>query len=252
VEALLATLQQHRLLDKTLLVIASDHGESFREHGFEGHAKTLYTEVIDTPLVVMLPFRLEKGVVVEERVENIDIFPTVLDLLGLPPLPGAQGVSLVPAIRAAAASPGGAEPELANWAGRTSYSHLDRTWGTPEAEPNPFVAVTDGPWRYIHVARHPERSELYDHRSDPGEQKNLLADQPEIAASLRAKADEFFSLPAAPFGRATEVQLDRLRLEQLRALGYDVGEGEAILPGAERDLRDLQNRPPSPPTEPAP
>jgi len=226
VGALVTTLQDLGLADRTILVIAADHGEGFREHEIEGHARTLYTEVIDTPLIIALPFHLREGIVVEERVENIDIWPTVLEMLGLAPLPGAQGVSLLPAIEAAANGPKLPAGELRNWGGRTHFAQLDRTWGTPDAEPRNLVAVTDGPWRFFSFAHNRERVELYDHRTDPGEKNDLSASHREVVDSLQSKLSEYLDLPGVTWGQPVEVQLDRLRLEQLRALGYEVGAPE--------------------------
>jgi arylsulfatase len=55
---LLTELESRELLDRTLIVIAADHGEAFFEHGFEGHARNLYREVTETPFIVSFPFRL--------------------------------------------------------------------------------------------------------------------------------------------------------------------------------------------------
>src|SRR5690606_40110701 len=102
VAALVNALDELDLFDKTLQVIAADHGEAFREHGREGHAQDVYSDVIDVPLILSLPFRLSEPVVVEPVVRNIDIFPTIFDLLGLPPIEGSEGISLVPLIEASA------------------------------------------------------------------------------------------------------------------------------------------------------
>jgi len=107
--AVLGEIEGSDLFDRTLVVIAADHGESFYEHGMEGHARNLYREVTETPFILVLPFRLEPGLVVETPVQNVDVWPTVLDLLGLPGLPGADGRSLVPLLHAAAN--GAAVPE---------------------------------------------------------------------------------------------------------------------------------------------
>ena len=81
---LLADLRDRKLLDKTIIVIASDHGEAFREHGDEGHARNLYGEVIETPLIISLPFKLKDPLVVQSPSANIDIWPTLFELLGFP------------------------------------------------------------------------------------------------------------------------------------------------------------------------
>jgi hypothetical protein len=87
VAALLRGLRDLGLAERTLIVIASDHGEAFMEHGSEGHARNLYREVTHVPLILALPFELERGLVVEPQVRNVDVWPTVLELVGLPPLP---------------------------------------------------------------------------------------------------------------------------------------------------------------------
>jgi arylsulfatase A-like enzyme len=66
------------LFAKTLIVIASDHGEEFRDHGREGHAKTLYREVVHTPLIFSWPFHLEEGLAIDTLLQNVDIWPTLL------------------------------------------------------------------------------------------------------------------------------------------------------------------------------
>src|SRR5262245_10104598 len=100
--AIVSKLEEVGAQDRTLVVVASDHGEAFLEHGYEGHARNLYREVTYVPLVIALPFRLAQGVRIGEQVSNVDIWPTVLDLVGLAPLPNVDGRSLVPLILAAA------------------------------------------------------------------------------------------------------------------------------------------------------
>jgi arylsulfatase A-like enzyme len=230
VGTLVADLQDMELMRRTVIAVISDHGEAFREHGTEGHATTLYTEVAEVPILFYLPFRFEKPVVVHERVQNIDVLPTILELVGLPALPGAQGISLVPLIEAAARGEGVPADAWKDSGERTTFAELDRTWGSPDLDPNPMISVTKGPWRFIEPIRFPDRASLYDHRSDPREQDNVLEQQPELVAQMRAERDRYFALPDAPWGKPSEVQIDRMRLEQLRALGYDIGGGETVLP----------------------
>src|SRR5262249_11844584 len=84
------------LRDHTLLVITSDHGEEFGEHGQIQHGYQVYDETARIVLVMQLPGRLPAGRRVPNAVSITDIAPTVLDLLGLPPLPHPDGVSLLP------------------------------------------------------------------------------------------------------------------------------------------------------------
>ena len=90
---IMETLQNLRIIDRTLVVIVSDHGEAFFEHGMEGHARNLYKEVLATPWIIIPPVKLDPGVVFHRRVENVDIWPTLLDMVGLPQLPDEEGVS---------------------------------------------------------------------------------------------------------------------------------------------------------------
>jgi arylsulfatase A-like enzyme len=203
------------LRDKTLIVVAADHGEAFGEHGREGHARDVYGEVTTTPFILSLPFRLEPGVVVEASTANVDLWPTVLDLLGLPELPGADGRSRAPEILAAARG----EPAPAQDGPR--FAHIDQTWGRQRQPPRPMVAVSDGDHRLIFRAA-AEDGELYDHASDPREQVDIGDEQPEVRARLTALAESYLESPPAPWGSAPDVELGEAELEQLRALGYAV------------------------------
>jgi arylsulfatase A-like enzyme len=215
VSVLVRALDDRDLLAKTLLVLASDHGEAFREHGSEGHGRNLYGEVVRTPLILILPFRLEPGVVVEEAVENVDIWPTILDLLGLETPAGVDGRSLVPLIEAAARGIGPATE-----GGRPRFSELDKGWGVKTRQSEPLVAITRGRYRLIDNRAFPEASELYDVEADPTEQRNLARHRPEVVAELRAEVDRL--VEAEKLVEAPTVELDELRRAQLMALGYVV------------------------------
>jgi arylsulfatase A-like enzyme len=202
-------------LGNTMIVITSDHGEAFLEHGFEGHARNLYSEVIDVPWIIALPFRLDPGIVVEERVSNVDVWPTVLDLVGLDGLVNPDGRSLVPLILAAA----GAAPPDDSFR-RPVISVLDRGWGHRD-QINPVVAVTDGTKRIIYWPLRPRRIELFDLEADPGEQESIFAPDDPESKRLMQMAQDHLSNSESPWGAEREtVELDELRLNQLRALGY--------------------------------
>jgi arylsulfatase A-like enzyme len=92
VDRLLRALDRLQLTERTLVVVFSDHGEEFFEHGGLGHRRTLYEEVTRTPLLLRLPGVLPAGAVVRGLVSGADVFPTVLEVLGIPhdPKPGVQ------------------------------------------------------------------------------------------------------------------------------------------------------------------
>ena len=214
---LVELLAAHEVLDRTLLVVAADHGEEFMEHGREGHARGLYREVTAVPLIMRLPGKLPAGIVVEPLVQNVDIWPTLLDLLGLPPLPDAQGRSLLPLIRAAA---GESTDDARAIAERPAFAQMDRTWGREKAESQPLVAVTEGRYRLIHPVTPPGQDELFDWQADPREQRNLATEDPERVAAMTKLVVTYLASSASSWGAPQEVEIDEMRLEQLRALGY--------------------------------
>ena len=222
VGALLGHLQDRDLLDNTIVIVTSDHGEAFQEHGHEGHARNLYKEVIQVPWIISLPFALEPGVVVSERVENVDVWPTLLDILGMPALVQADGRSLLPTIIAA----GGGAVEGDPAADRRPHatSHLDRFWGQREKS-RPLIAIVEGPKRFMWWADGSAPPALYDTDSDPRERLNLYDPESEESQRLHSLAEQYFEGGENPWGvEPIKIELDELMLNQLRALGYEIGD----------------------------
>ena len=89
-------LRKRRLLDKTLFVFTSDHGEEFGEHGQMGrHSHALYDELLKVPFILRLPGARFGSTVVEQQVRGIDVLPTVIEILGLDPMEQFEGRSLM-------------------------------------------------------------------------------------------------------------------------------------------------------------
>jgi arylsulfatase A-like enzyme len=214
---LFGELEERGLRENTLIVFSADHGEAFGEHGGEGHARNVYGEVTQTPLIMSFPFRLDPGIVVEARSQNVDLWPTVLELLGLPALPDVDGRSLVPQIVAAAG--GETSPD----GDGVAFAQIDQAWGRTREGPQPMVAVNQGQWRLMFRAGFPERTELYDKWADPREQRNIAGEQPEVTEALKERAVGYLNSPPPPWGEdAPSVEIDEMQLNQLRALGYGV------------------------------
>ncbi len=89
------------IYDQTLIVLLSDHGEEFLDHGGWQHGRTLYGEQLRVPLVVKLPRGEAAGLTTDVLASHIDVLPTVLDVLGLEPPPRVDGRSLLPALAGA-------------------------------------------------------------------------------------------------------------------------------------------------------
>ena len=223
IDILLGTMLDWGLLRNTIVVIASDHGEAFRERGHEGHARFVYRETTETPFIILLPFRLETGgIVVHSRSRNVDIFPTLYDMLGIAEpteLAEADGVSLLPDILAAAQGRTSTEAFQ-----REGFSHLRQGWGQrTSAVKRPTYSLSQGNLRYVYQLQHDSEfvEELFDAQSDPKELVDLSAERTEDLESMRSRAKQLSEINPI-WGEPEARDLNELELNQLRALGYDI------------------------------
>jgi sulfatase-like protein len=196
-DRLLAYLAGTGQMQRTIVVLAADHGEAFGERGFEGHAREVYRETTEVPWIIAFPFRL--------------------DPLGLPALPRSDGRSRMPEILAAAR--GEAAPAEAE---ETAIAHIDRFWGRPLQVAAPVVAVSEDGLRYVSVRGGGTRDseQLFDAKTDPLERQDLAAHRPDDAERLRKVADAYLESPPVWNSAPPTLELDEIQLNQLRALGY--------------------------------
>ena len=169
---LLAVLEEREILDRTIIIVTADHGEELFDHGFVGHGSTakrarLYEEQVRVPLVMRCPALVPEGRVVRGVAEQVDLMPTLLEILNLSIPQGLQGASRLSAIRTGATIVGNRVYAESIYAGYQS---------TPQEARTRLRSVFDGRWRLIHTMS-PDRDvyELYDLRRDPGETRNLAA-----------------------------------------------------------------------------
>jgi len=215
---LLDYLDAKGLSKRTIVVVASDHGEAFRERGFEGHARVVYRESTEVPLLIQLPFRLEPGIVVGGRSRNVDIWPTVLELVGLEATTGTDGRSRVGDILASArGTDERGTPEV-------GIAHLDQRWGQSSTVKLPAVAVTEGTLRYVRtplLEGGPSLEELFDAARDAAELEDLSEERVEDLVRLREMADAYLASDPE-WGEAPSREISEFELNQLRALGYAI------------------------------
>jgi choline-sulfatase len=199
---LLETLEKDGELERTLVVVLSDHGESLDEHGEEEHGLFLYDATAHVPLIVRVPGAgAPRGRRVETPVSLVDVMPTVLELLELPPR-ASDGVSLAPLLA------GGSIAPRALF-GETHYPLFYR-W-------SPSYSLREGTWKYI-LAPKPE---LYDLARDGRELENRLSAEDQRAQALRAALERKLAEWQASAGMAAEA--GNLSLQELAALGYGGG-----------------------------
>jgi arylsulfatase A-like enzyme/Flp pilus assembly protein TadD len=200
VASILDKLGQLGLLERTLVAVIGDHGESLGDHGEETHSMFVYESALRVPLILWRPGRVPAGVVVKEPVRATDLAPTLLDLLGLPPLKTEDGRSLVPVIQGHATGP--APPAYAE----TYLPLFYMNWAPLRAIRNDRFKLIDAP-----------RPELYDLLRDPGEQTNHYQANSPIAHALRQALDR---LTGGGEGAMEVGRLDPETAEKLAALGY--------------------------------
>ena len=208
------------LRDEALLLVTSDHGEGLGDHGESLHGFFAYQSTLRVPFLVRGP-GIAPGTRLGVTARLVDVFPTVLDLLGVaaPPGAGSDGRSLAPALR-----DGKPLAEAATYA-ESLVPLLHFGWSD-------LRVAREGRWKYVQAPR----PELYDLAADPGERENLLDAQPARARAMRAALgrildSERAAAPRAPGARAVSPEV----LEKLGALGYVGGSApaETASPGAD-------------------
>lgn len=196
-------LEESGLAGKTLVIVTSDHGESFMEHGMVGHEKQLYNELMRVPLIMRFPGGRYGGERIRAMVESIDIVPTILDLLGIAGTGKMQGISLLPLIR---------RDEKEADGGR-AFGELSRH--------RDIRTVYEGGYQYIYDMDN-NKSELYDLAEDPAERKDLSGVRKDRAYSMhgsmmswaeRAKEDGEGYV-------ADKTYIDDKQRDLLKSLGY--------------------------------
>jgi arylsulfatase A-like enzyme len=209
---ILTELHALDLARKTLVVLVSDHGEAFGEHGAEGHARDVFREVVRTPFLLIPPFMMRTGIVVPFATQNVDVWPTLYDLLGVEGPEQRDGVSLAPLLLERRPV---RDEDL-------TISHLNAAWGRKDTDPISIVGIRLGGFRLIHDSRSPDADLLFDLERDPLEAEDVASAYNDTASDLRARVEEYLELKAPWEGGAPEIELDEMHLRQLRALGYSV------------------------------
>jgi len=96
IRGIFSDLDEQGLFENTLVIVTADHGEEFFEHGFKGHNKSLFDEVLRVPLIVSWPGEIDSGGLVRDQVQIIDIMPTILGFAGVTDEIPGQGRDLAP------------------------------------------------------------------------------------------------------------------------------------------------------------
>jgi tetratricopeptide (TPR) repeat protein len=182
-------------------VVVGDHGEAMGEHDEQTHMYFVYEGTIHVPLLLW-GAGVPAGLKIQSLVRTVDVAPTILALLDLPPLEAVQGVSLLPLIRGDSL-----DLDLVGYGESIETLNL---FGT-----SVLRFVREGPWKYIHKVE----PELFDLEHDPRELENLASAHPEIVERLRSELSTLIEEAPEPISGARKA-IDPETAAQLEALGY--------------------------------
>ncbi len=207
---LLDGVRSRGLWDRTVIIVAADHGEGRDEHGEHTHLNFIYETTQHVPMLLRLPAAGAfagsewRGRRVAGLTSLIDILPTAWNSLGLPreELPAMAGVSLLPVATRGTPAHGGVYHETLL---------PDLQFGASELR-----GYQDRQWKYIRAPQ----PELYDLQRDPRELKNLARHQPETMRRMEASLDSLLRTEVSP---RAPVPMDAETIEKLRSLGYVAG-----------------------------
>ncbi len=202
---LVHTLQEKGLLDRTFLILTSDHGESLGEHDHFGHVDQLYDPLIHVPLIFCFPSESGKGICVEGLAALSDIAPTLWDLLGIKVPIQPRGTSLLPEIH-----------------GMPKDTHRAILLGTyaPEAFLD-LAGVRTESRKYIRTIK-TGAEEIYNLKTDLGEIDNIAGKEvftaQQLSSLLVPWTGDFTPEEAVP--ENGEANLDESTTQMLKGLGY--------------------------------
>ncbi|MGH9554698.1 MAG: sulfatase, partial [Terriglobales bacterium] len=203
VSQFLGFLEKNGWYKDALIIAVGDHGEGLGEHGEDTHGIFLYDSTLRVPLLFKLPAGLDIGLVstvTDDQANTTEIFPTILDLLGIPAPPGLQGRSL-----------------RLHWSERSEFAPSDTLAETDYPLRfgwAPLRAVRSGSFKYIEAPR----PEFYDLNQDPDENQNRYEPwNPDVQKLRGILADARSKAPQHP---ASAGSVDPATIEHLRQLGY--------------------------------
>lgn len=218
-------LKRQQLYQDSLVVLASDHGESLGEHGEKTHGFFVYNATLHVALIMRIPGASPR--VVQQGVSLVDVMPTVLQALDIPVPASVQGQGLMSLIMGR--SSGKASGEYAeNYAPLIHFG-----W-------NRLLSLEWRGMKYIETTR----PELYDLRTDPHELHNLFKTHQALAHEMNARLQDIVRryAPASKSAAAASQSTDPALLASLRSLGY-AAVSTSDLPQAEpKNLPDPKDR----------
>ncbi len=212
------SLRQANILDNTIVMLTSDHGEEFYQHNQMKHVQ-YYDEVLQVPLVVRYPGRFQAGTRVQALSRSVDLLPTLLDAAGIDfQSEQFQGVSLLPYTTG-----NDTLPELTLFAGQ-DHPSMDAETRIARTLQHKYIRNGSDRKHYHFNLERPE--ELYDIVADPHETTNIVQDAKATHEALSGSMDKWNTEcldllgQMAPTGLTKKIKIDGKSAEALKSLGY--------------------------------
>lgn len=197
-------LETHDLLDRTVVVIVGDHGESLGDHGEEAHGFFIYESVTRVPLIIRAPHAGMQARRVADPVRTVDIMPTVLDLFGMPSPGSIEGRSLVPLMTAEARELG-------------VEAYAEATYPLHHYGWSDLRSLRSGRFKLIAAPR----PELYDLQADPQEATNIFDARRTLGDQMLARLQTLErQMQSEGVSVEPSMEIDPDARERLAALGY--------------------------------
>jgi arylsulfatase A-like enzyme len=203
---LIQRLEQMELLNQTIVIVTSDHGESLWEHDYYfKHGDFLYEASLRIPLIIFIPGETMTQKVIDVPTENIDIVPTILDLLKFRQPPSMQGESLLGLMKGEKRF-----KKTEGFSECTGRKHESDRFETQR------YSIRTADWKFIR--NEGGEGEIYYIKEDKGELHNLITSQPQVKEALERVLDDKLSTLKRASARTDPRDADTIR--RLKSLGY--------------------------------
>ncbi len=214
-------LRQKDILDNTLLIITSDHGEHIGENKMMNHVFYIYDTLLHVPLVIRYPSSFPSGTRIRRQVQLTDIFPTILDVLGIS-FDGSdelQGYSLIPSKLDKHARPFAVAEKLVL---PFALDILQKANASFDISPYLCRRKTIRTEDFKYIWSSDDSEELYNIKNGSGELNNIIESHPQKAEQLRQKLQDWLSSfeHYKAVGDEPVSEVDKETLERLKDLGY--------------------------------
>ncbi|MGD8450517.1 MAG: sulfatase [Phycisphaerae bacterium] len=202
-------LKKSKRYDNTIIVVLGDHGEGLGDHN-HWHHRILYQEQIRVPYIVRLPDG-PRNQVIGDLVREMDIYPTVLEALGVASPAPVDGLSLRPLLQGQSDLPRMAYADALILYDLNAQRLLAR-----RPLDDLLHCMMSREWKLIFRPRHPQQSELFHLTDDPHEARNVFSEHADQARRLLTALEALDPFVDKPFGEGIDPQV----LDRLRSLGY--------------------------------